>query len=355
MAYENMTYEFILKRMMDNVTINYPNLDTREGSILFNALAPAAIELAIMYSELNNCLNECFVDTASRDYLYFACDQIGMSTAMFEASNGIHKGEFNVEVTIGSRWNCDIYNYVIESYIGEENGYHYYKMYCETDGVAPNSIVGDLTGIDELPTGLTHAKIVKCLIEGKNETPDDKIRIAYFDYINSTATNGNVNQYVRWCDEYPGIGKSKVIPLWNGANTVKVSILNESNRAASDELISKFQKNLDPNSDGMGDGVAPIGSIVTVSTATEIPINVSATVTLKSSYKDVTPIKDALTKYFSELAYEKTVVPYMTVGSVILNTDCVESINNLKINSGTSDITLGEEEIPILGTTDWVV
>ena len=39
MAYENMTYELILKRMMDRVTTNYPNLDRREGSIIFNGLA----------------------------------------------------------------------------------------------------------------------------------------------------------------------------------------------------------------------------------------------------------------------------------------------------------------------------
>ena len=66
MAYENMTYEVILKRMMDRVTEQYPNLDNREGSLIFNALAPAAIELAIMYTELDNVLKESFIDTASR-------------------------------------------------------------------------------------------------------------------------------------------------------------------------------------------------------------------------------------------------------------------------------------------------
>ena len=66
MAYENMTYEVILQRMMERVTTKYPNLDNREGSIIFNALAPAALELAIMYTELENVLNESFVETATR-------------------------------------------------------------------------------------------------------------------------------------------------------------------------------------------------------------------------------------------------------------------------------------------------
>ena len=61
MAYEDMEYEVILDRMIDRVAEQYPNLDTREGSIIYNALAPAALELAIMYVELDNVLNESFI------------------------------------------------------------------------------------------------------------------------------------------------------------------------------------------------------------------------------------------------------------------------------------------------------
>ena len=89
MAYENMTYEVILQRMMDRVTTQYPNLDNREGSIIFNALSPAAIELAIMYTELDNVLNESFVNTASREYILIGCEQMGMDTSIFEASAGV--------------------------------------------------------------------------------------------------------------------------------------------------------------------------------------------------------------------------------------------------------------------------
>lgn len=360
MIYEDMTYEVILERMIERVSDQYPNLDTREGSIIFNALAPAALELAIMYSALDNCLNESFVATASREYLFRSCEQMGMNTSAFNASAGIHKGEFNAEISIGSRWNCDIYNYTVVEYIGTENNYRYYKLCCETTGTDANNTIGDLTAITESPTGLTHAKLIECLIEGENESSDDEIRIAYYDYINGTTTDGNINQYKRWCAEYDGVGNSKVIPLWNGDNTVKVSILSSSNGVASEELINEFQEYLDPVDEdgdptGMGNGVAPIGAFVTVSTATEHPINISATVTLKSGYTDTTPITDRLKAYFSQLAYRNTSISYMTVGAVILGTTCVERINDLLINDGTEDIELGEEEIPTLGTTNWVV
>ena len=224
-----------------------------------------------------------------------------------------------------------------------------------SEGTAANNQTGDLTPITDAPTELTHAKVVECLIEGENETSDDDIREAYFEYVNSTVSDGNKAQYERWCSEYEGIGNAKIFPLWNGANTVKVSILSASNTAASPTLVEEFQKYIDPGVTGMGDGVAPIGAFVTVTTATEIPINVSATVTLKSGYSDTSGIATALQEYFSSIAYEKGTVAYMNVGAIILNVDGVESINDLRLNNSTADVSLGVEEIPILGTVDWTV
>ena len=278
-----------------------------------------------------------------------------MDISIFEASAGIHKGEFNVEVPIGSRWNCDLYNYKVTEYLGKVGDYHTYKMTCETLGTAPNNLTGYLTAITDNPDGLTYAKLTECLVDGENETSDDDIRNAYYEFINSTISDGNVGQYKRWCEEYTGIGNFKVFPLWNGANTVKVSILSASNRAASSTLINEFQEYLDPNVTGMGDGVAPIGAFVTVTTATEVPISVSATVKLKSGYSDTSVISTALENYFSNISYEKSVVAYMNVGAAILDVDGVDSISDLKINGGTADITLGSEEIPTVGTTSWVV
>lgn len=355
MAYEHMTYEFILNRMMERVESQYPNLDRREGSIIFNALAGAAVELAIAYVELDNARNESFVDTASREFIIRGCEQVGIDVAIFEANGGIHKGVFDVEVPINSRWNCDLYNYTVNAFIEIEDGYYTYAIECETLGTAPNNVTGDLIPITDMPTGLTYAKVVECLIEGENETSDEDIRTAYYDYLNSNIEDGNVAQYKQWCDEYEGIGNSKIYPLWNGANTVKVSILSASNRKASDELVAEFQEYLDPNTTGMGDGVAPIGAFVTVTTATEVPINVSADVTLASGYTDTTPIDEALTQYFGTIAYSKTQLAYMNIGAVILGVEGVESVSNLVVNGGTADILLGDEEIPIIGTTNWVV
>jgi uncharacterized phage protein gp47/JayE len=373
MAYESMTYELILNRMMRRVSEKYPNLDTREGSVIFNALAPAAIELAIMYTELDNVLSESFVDTASRDYLLIKCKESGIDIEQFEPTYSAHKGMFDVEVPIGSRWNCDIYNYVVTEFLGTEieeievvEGeeeelttepveYYVYRLDCENEGTSPNNQVGDLTPITEYPSGLGFAQITECLIEGEEERTDDEIREKYYAYLANSAVDGNITQYKAWCDLFDGIGNYKIFPQWNGANTVKVSILSALNGVASEMLINDFQNHLDPNCEGMGNGVAPIGAFVTVSTATEVPINITADVKLKDGYDDITMIDTAVEEYFRSISYDKLTVAYMNVGSVILNAEGVESVSNLKLNGALNDIPLGEEEIPTVGTVAWTV
>jgi uncharacterized phage protein gp47/JayE len=355
MAYEDITYEAILDRMIERVSEKYPNLDTREGSIIFNALAPAAIELAMMYAELDNVLAESFVDTASREYLLMKCKEVGINIEDFDESYGVHRGIFDVEVPIGSRWNCDLYNFEVTEFIGMDGEHYSYKMECDTPGTVPNNQTGNLTPITEYPMGLGYAYLIECLIEGEEETSDDEVRNIYYAYVNSGAIDGNIGQYETWCELYDGIGHYKIFPLWNGENTVKVSILSSSNRVASTQLIEVFQNYLDPNSEGMGNGVAPIGAKVTVTTGTEKPINVKASVKLKSGYTDTSPISTAIDEYLRSIAYEKLTVSYLNIGACILNVECVESVSNLVVNNGTNDIHLGTEEVPVVGTAEWTV
>ena len=60
--YENMTFDSIMQRMLDAVP---DTIDKREGSVVYDALAPAAIELQNLYIELDVVLNQTFVDTAT--------------------------------------------------------------------------------------------------------------------------------------------------------------------------------------------------------------------------------------------------------------------------------------------------
>lgn len=346
--FENNTFEVILTRMLDRIPDSF---DKREGSVIYDALAPAAAEMATMYIAMDNWLNESFADTASRDYLVRRAAEVGIEP--YPATNAVMKGHFlpvEVQLTSADRFNLDIYNYRIKDNLGDG----YYTLTCETPGAAPNSKFGDLTPIYEIPN-LSKAEIVDCLIYGSDEEDTEVFRERYFKEIKQEAKDGNVADYETWCDGFPGIGNYRIFPLWNGVNTVKVSILDETNSPANDTLVSEFQNYLDPGSTGLGNGEAPIGSIVTVSTGEYLDINVSATVELKPGYDEISGIDEKLTDFLKESRYSNDVVHYFSVGCEILKVDCVASISNLLINGGTSDIELQAEQIPKFGVGTWTV
>lgn len=157
MAYEKMTCEFILNRMLDKV----PNsIDKREGSIIYDALAPAAIELANLYIEFDNVLNETFADTASRYYLIKRAEERGLAPK--PATYAIVQGKFtpdSLEIPIGSRFSGDNLNYEVIEKI--EDGL--YRLRCETLGSAGNKYFGKLIPIDYIE-GLESAEIIEVLI-----------------------------------------------------------------------------------------------------------------------------------------------------------------------------------------------
>ena len=357
--FENMTYAAIIQRMKDRIEEQYPDVDMREGSLIFNAIAPAAMELSILYSQLDNVLKESFITTASRHYLLLACQQMGIDISQFRATRGIHRARFNVPVTIGSRWNCDIYNYEVLQEIDdqseEEQGLYIYLVRCETAGSAPNGVIGTLTPIDFNNSMLSYADLSGVVVNGEDEATDDEIREIYQLYITDTLVDGNVAQYEYWCQSYDGIGRYRIFPLWNGANTVKVLILNSNGDIADDGLVAEFQEYLDPGITGMGDGVAPIGAFVTVGTATPKEINVSANVKLKDGYEGTDLLGDNLIALFNDTAFNRSVLPYMEVGATLINSDGVDYVSDLLINGGTDNIVLAEDEAPVLGTATWTV
>ena len=64
--YEKMTYESILQKMLNMVS---DDVDKREGSIIYDALAPAAYFLADQFFQLDNFVDLLLPDTALGEYL----------------------------------------------------------------------------------------------------------------------------------------------------------------------------------------------------------------------------------------------------------------------------------------------
>ena len=103
--FENMTFENIMDRCLARVS---SSVDKREGSIVYDAIAPAAAELAILYIELAYLMDRAFPDTETGDDLTKKCQE--RSVFRNDAKFAIRKGYFEkedgsaCEVEIGTRF-----------------------------------------------------------------------------------------------------------------------------------------------------------------------------------------------------------------------------------------------------------
>lgn len=378
--FESKTFENILSGMLSQVREQDADLDTRTGSLIYNALAPVALELETAYHEMDMILDETFLETASKEYLIKHGNQIGLD--INEATYAHFKGAFNVDVAIGSRFNLDKFNYTVISKLSDptdEYPYYTFELVCETAGSEPNGYVGDLTPITFV-SKLTHAELVSVLIYGEDEEDTEAFRYRLQIHVKKPPINGNVSQYDEWLSEYNGIGKYRTVPCWNGVNTVKLLILNSEDKAASEELIEQVQKYFDPptsviNDDindatypqgrGMGNGQAPIGAIVTVDTITEIPVVVNCVVRLNDGYNSAITAQRAVEEYLTSISLNNTLVAYMPIAAVIYNDECVKDVVSLSITVNgkvmdtnvtpfVSAVTIGDNEIPVLDTKNSV-
>lgn len=349
--YEDITYELILQRMIDRVLAQNPNIDTREGSIIYNALAPAAVELQNMYIQLDTILNESFADTQTRDYLIKRCAERGIIPE--PATKAILKGEFNIDVPIGSRFSLDMLNYIVIEKISDG----IFKLECETPGSEGNQQFGTLIPIDYIE-GLTSAELTELLIPAEDEEDTESLRERYFNSLESQSFGGNIADYKEKTKQLPGVGGVKVYPVWNGGGTVKLVIIDSTYNVPSSTLIDAVQTAVDPiQNQGKGVGFAPIGHVVTVEGVSATTININTNITYQEgwTWADIEPyVHKAIDDYFFELASSwenenNLIVRISQIETRILNIAGVVDIENTTINGQAQNFVLGADNIPVRG------
>ena len=89
MLFSEQTYEALIERILENTSAN--NLDTREGSVSFNLLAPLAEELAKAYISMGDILNLAFIEDTFDDYLDKRVNEFGVYRKDGEKATGAIK------------------------------------------------------------------------------------------------------------------------------------------------------------------------------------------------------------------------------------------------------------------------
>ena len=395
--YENETYDVILKRMLERVS---DKLDKRESSLIWDTHSSTAIELQILYIELDTLITNSYGDTAAREFLILLCKDRGIIPEA--ASNAILKGEFvpeSIDMT-GQRFNIGDMNYIVTEMITPGT----YQVMCETPGVIGNQYLGQMIPMEYID-GLQTATLTEILIPGEDDEDTEVLRKRYFDSFNERSFAGNKAAYIETVRKINGVGDLKVNRNWNGdirpsdmipnaavqewynsvigtldtevatwlsavymasyekkltvGGTVLVTIVDSDDfGAATETLIDVVQNTLDPDTEtGEGVGLVPIGHVVKVKSAEEVTINVTTNITFEEGYgwsNLTTIISEAVSDYLLELRKKwadssHTIVRVSQIESRILAISGIIDMAETKLNGSSENIILAAYEIPVIG------
>lgn len=211
--------------------------------------------------------------------------------------------------------------------------------------------------VDSIP-GVESVTNEAAFTDGSDQESDDEYRTRLVRAVLSPAGQGNKADYINWALAYDGVENVMVLSQWDGPNTVKVVLVGEGNSPVSAAIVDEVQAALDPDEDGAGGALAPIGAIVTVQSVAQLSVALSATITHEVGYTldgtDGTAatrasIISAVTAYLRTLAPGSSVVWAEVLASIVTVTG-VADVGSLTLNGSAVNVTTTSTQVATLGS-----
>lgn len=401
--FEDRTYENLLESALSRIP---STLDKREGSMVFNGVAPSMAELAQLYIAADFVFQATYLLTAPRDYLIMRASDRGM--APYPASAAVFRAEFNIEVPIGSRFSCEDLNFYVSERMADQDTdtAKSYRLVCETPGTLANDFTGALIPVEYIE-GLTAANIVELLIPGDDDEETEAFRQRVLDSFQAQAFGGNQADYTNKVRAIAGVGAVKIHPVWNSdtppssfipgesvqewftggmagvtdttvkawiasvynaalnkklmvGGTVRLVIMTSENAAPTDTFLDEIQTAVDPvQNAGEGLGFAPIGHIVSVVGVTPQSVDIDLNLTFAPEWDWAAAksyVEAAIDNYFASLIETWESTDYLTVRISQIESrilaECsamITDISDTKINGAEENLALGADNIPVRG------
>lgn len=352
------SFEKIMNRMLSNEIL--ANVDKRVGSIIYDALAPCAMELAEVYMKLDVFENQAYLLTATGENLDRRVYDYGIVRK--PATKSLRVGEFkkyqidengektliDMDIDIGSRFVIPEGN-ITYIYTGVVSGYKILE--CEQEGSKGDEYIGTILPLTPIKD-LIEANLIDSYQLGEDVETDDELRVRTQRSIMNVAFGGNVFDYIEKTNSIDGVGNTKVFPAWKQNGTVLLSVVDSTYDPVNDLFLQNVKQQIDPEDvSGEGVGIAPIGHFVTVTTPTKQNVKIKATLILENDVvlSEVDEeIKDYLEEYFysvrKEFGQGKNLSVYKArIIEAILRCNKILNVTNVLLNDVDSDILYTDE------------
>lgn len=368
--FQSKDYDYFLRKMLDAVP---DNVDKREGSIIYDALAPAALVMGQQSLDMANVIKETYIKTASGEFLDYRAIEHGTSrypATQTEAKAKVlnDKKEPLDNVQIGDKF-ASIGDSPIFYAVTKINSDLTIELTAEVKGSSANSYIGQILPVTPNDL-LSWAEITEITAPARDVESDDHLRARLLSSQSWIAYGGNVADYLDMTSKIDEVGAAQIYPTWNGGGTVKVVILNNDLMPASASLVQKVKNALDPeDKQAEGYGLAPIDHAVTVTAPEKLIVNID--ISVKNDDTKVTryvkdSINQAIEGYFQSLredwsdinqrlgrGYEQTIYRSKILSQVML-TEGVVNAKLPSLNGKDADIDLvfnnSKSQLPVVGT-----
>ncbi|NQX60444.1 baseplate J/gp47 family protein [Paenibacillus qinlingensis] len=358
------TEEAIRSRMLSSLP---SDLDKSEGSYVWDAVAPASIELALAALQAQEVLRRGFAGTTFGSYLDLRCAERGVTRkeAMKAVGQVKFTGVVGTVVPQGTRvgtladtllGTSSMMFETLAAAVVDSSGYVMVSVSAVEGGSKGNVPSGAISLLITPIAGIMSVTNTAPMTGGAEVEKDDALLNRYYAKVRSPGTSGNKADYLNWALDVAGVGAAQVVPLWQGPGTVKVVIIGTDKRSVAAPIVTAAQQYIYPAPPLVGK--APIGAVVSVVAAAEVAIGVQAVLTLNGS-RTLTQVKNdftgAVRAYLSELAFSSDpAVRYVRIGSLLLDTPGVQDYANLLINGGSSNIAINVGQVAVVGTVSLV-
>ena len=352
---QNKTTDEIHQELLNNISDDY---DKTTGYLVSDLTKAVALEQEKIFTLINNIYNLTDVEQLHDEQLErFINQRKGLYRRNATFSTGVLniKGNCNIkkgdlfETEAGTQFMSLEKKTIIEQ--GQiriqsvETG-SIVNVAANTITKMPISISGVDNVVNEAPT-----------VGGYDAETDAELMKRYYIALRQPATSGNKFHYLTWATEIEGVGDAKVYPLERGTNTVEIVIIDNKKEPAQPDLIEKVQNHIDPGSQGIGEGTAPIGARCYVVSATGVELNINVDIQYMPGYdtSSVTlSIEENLKDYLKEIAFKQNFISIAKVGALLLDTEGVADYTNLVLNGQTGNVVIEDKQVLVLGNINVV-
>lgn len=288
---ENEIYEQLLNSMLSYA--GGKGLDTSEGSVSFDLLAPAALAMTALYLRIEEAQAESFADTASLENLIRCAAERGVEyraalppqveITLTSGTLDMNAGRSERSFSLGG----------LKFYASEQTDEDKYILTCETGCAIGSAAQEPPVFLGSDPTVVVSSS-VRVISAGRDDETKEELRSRYFASVKSAAFAGNRAAYTELALGVPGVGgcKAERADMENDGCNVMLTVISDEYGVPSQSVI-----------DAVGAAVnetLPICHVCAVRAVTTEPITVSARI-VKQTGAETAAVRASVTEKINEL------------------------------------------------------